>query len=60
MKKGMYIAGALLLGLGTYYLYNRIKSGNVNYNFRNESIPEQDLEVNLAPPMEVPQTQTLN
>lgn len=54
MGKGYYIVGALLLGLGGYYLYNKIKSGNVTFNLRDESIAEQDLEDNLAPPMEVP------
>jgi hypothetical protein len=54
MKKGFYIVGALLLGLGTYYLYNKIKSGNVSFNFRNDETNEEDLGVNLAPPMEVP------
>lgn len=54
MSKGYYIVGALLLGLGGYYLYNKIKSGNVAFNFSDESVAEQDLEDNLAPPMEVP------
>lgn len=54
MSKGYYIVGALLLGLGSYYLYNKIKSGNVTFNFSDESVAEQDLEDNLAPPMEVP------
>jgi LPXTG-motif cell wall-anchored protein len=54
MSKGYYIVGALLLGLGGYYLYNKIKNGNVTFNFRDESVAEEDLEDNLAPPMEVP------
>jgi hypothetical protein len=54
MKKGFYIVGALLLGLGGYYLYNKIKSGNVSFNFREEEIIEDELGANLAPPMEVP------
>lgn len=54
MGKGYYIVGALLLGLGGYYLYNKIKSGNTTFNLRDESVEEKDLEANLAPPMEVP------
>jgi hypothetical protein len=54
MTKAYYIVGALMLGLGTYYLYNKIKDGNVAFNFRDEEVAENELEDNLAPPMEVP------
>lgn len=54
MKKGYYIIGALLFGLGTYYLYNKIRNGNVVFNFRDEDVRENELGANLAPPMEVP------
>lgn len=55
MKKGYYIVGALLLGLGGYFLYNKIKNGNVMFNFKNEEIEELELGSNLAPPMEAPE-----
>jgi len=58
MKKGFYIVGALLLGLGSYYLYNKIKSGNVSFNFREEDVTEDELGANLALPMEVPSLET--
>ena len=58
MSKGYYIVGALLLGLGTYYLYNKIKNGNVTFNFRDEEVAENELKDNLAPPMEVPDLAT--
>ena len=54
MGKGYYIVGALLLGLGGYFLYNKIKNGNVTFNFKNEYIAEVESGSHLAPPMETP------
>lgn len=60
MAKGYYIAGALLIGIAGYFLYNKIKKGNSEFNFINEDIPEAELRFNLEPPMEVPESSTLN
>lgn len=54
MGKGYYIVGAVLLGVGGYFLYNKIKNGNVTFNFRNEDIAESELGSHLEPPMEMP------
>ena len=54
MKKGYYIVGAVLLGVGVYFLYNKIKKGNVSFNFRNEDVAEAEAGSHLEPPMEVP------
>jgi hypothetical protein len=54
MGKGYYIVGALLLGVGGYFLYNKIKNGNVTFNFRSEDMPESELGSHLEPPMETP------
>lgn len=57
MTKVYYIAGALLLGLGGYLLYNKIKNGNISYNFRNEDNVAQAQEgSHLSPPMQAPDT----
>lgn len=58
MTKAYYIVGALLLGLGSYYLYNKIKSGNITFNDLNEIVPDDGVGVNLEPPMEVPDLAT--
>ena len=54
MGKGYYIVGALLIGVGGYLLYNKIKAGNLSFNFRNEDIAEADAGSHLEPPMETP------
>jgi len=54
MGKGYYIVGALLLGLGGYFLYNKIKNGNVSFNFKSESVAEAEAGSHLEPPMETP------
>jgi hypothetical protein len=40
--------------LGGYFLYNKIKNGNVTFNFKNEDIAEVEAGSHLAPPMETP------
>ena len=60
MTKGYYIAGAVLIGIAGYFLYNKIKKGNSEFNFINEDIPEEELGSNLEPPMEVPMSSPLN
>jgi hypothetical protein len=52
MGKGYYIVGTVLLGIGAYFLYNKIKNGNVSFNFRNESVAETEDGSHLEPPME--------
>ena len=54
MGKGYYIVGALLLGLGGYFLYNKIKNGNVTFNFKSEGVAEAEVGSHLEPPMETP------
>jgi hypothetical protein len=54
MGKGYYIVGALLLGVGTYFLYNKIKNGNITFNFRNDYVAESEAGSHLEPPMETP------
>ena len=55
MGKGYYIVGAVLLGVGAYLLYNKIKNGNLKYNFRNEdNVAQLEEGSHLNPPMEVP------
>ena len=54
MGKGYYIVGAVLLGVGAYFLYNKIKNGNVTFNFRSEDIMEAEAGSHLEPPMETP------
>ena len=53
MTRVYYIVGALFIGLGSYYLYNKIKSGNIEFNDLNEIVPDDGVGVNLEPPMEV-------
>jgi hypothetical protein len=52
MGKGYYIVGAVLLGVGAYFLYNKIKKGNASFNFRNEYVSESEAGSHLEPPME--------
>ena len=60
MKKVYFVLGAVLLGLGGYLLYNKIKNGNLNYNIRNEdNIAQAEDASHLTPPMEVPITPPL-
>jgi|694.fasta_scaffold00162_106 hypothetical protein len=54
MGKGYYIVGAVLIGFGAFLLYNKIKSGNVNFNTRSQDdIVEAEDGSHLIPPMEV-------
>lgn len=52
MGKGYYIVGAVLLGVGAYFLYNKIKNGNLSFNLRNEYFAETEDGSHLEPPME--------
>jgi hypothetical protein len=52
MGKGYYIVGAVLLGVGAYFLYNKIKKGNLTFNLRNEYVAEMEEGSHLQPPME--------
>lgn len=52
MTKGYYIVGAVLLGVGAYFLYNKIKNGNVSFNFRDDYVAETEDGSHLEPPME--------
>jgi hypothetical protein len=55
MGKGYYIVGSVLLGIGVFLLYNKIKNGNLTYNFKNQdNIVEAEDGSHLNPPMEVP------
>jgi hypothetical protein len=56
MGKGYYIVGALLIGVGGYFLYNKIKNGNVTFNFRNEDVAQAEDGSHLGFPMETPIT----
>jgi hypothetical protein len=62
MGKGYYIVGTVLLGVGAYFLYNKIKNGNVKFNFRNDYVSEAEEGSHLDPPMEsttdIPSTAT--
>jgi hypothetical protein len=53
MGKGYYIVGAVLIGVGVYLLYSKIKIGNVNFNIRNEDVAQEEEGSHLNPPMEV-------
>jgi hypothetical protein len=52
MTKGYYIVGAVLLGVGAYFLYNKIKNGNISFNFRDDYVAETEDGSHLEPPME--------
>jgi len=54
MTRAYYIVGALLFGLGGYFLYNKIKNGNVTFNFKSESVAQAEAGSHLEPPMETP------
>ena len=56
MGKGYYIVGAVLVGVGAFLLYNKIKNGNVNFNTRSEDNVAPEDGSHLNPPMEVPPT----
>lgn len=55
MGKGYYIVGAVLVGVGVYLLYSKIKNVNVNVNFntRSEDVAQEEEGSHLKPPMEV-------
>jgi len=59
MGKGYYIVGAVLLGVGAYLLYSKIKNGNLTYNFKSQDdiVQSQDGS-HLSPPMQVPNLET--
>ena len=54
MKKAYYIVGAVLFGLGAYFLYSKVRNGNVSFNYRNEDVAQAEDGNHLEPPMEVP------
>ena len=58
MKKhtGYYIVGVVLLGVGAYLLYNKIKNGNLSFNFKSNYIAETEDGSHLEPPMETTNT----
>lgn len=58
MKKIYYIIGTLAIGLGGYFLYEKIKNGNVSFNFKNEAVAENELGSHLEPPIEIPSLAT--
>jgi hypothetical protein len=51
MGKGYYIVGALLLGVGGYLLYNKIRNGNSTFNFRDVFVEEKEEGSHLDPPI---------
>jgi hypothetical protein len=53
MGKGYYIVGAVLVGVGVFLLYNKIKNGNVNFNTTSENFIQEEEGSHLSPPMEV-------
>lgn len=54
MRKGYYIFGILLLGVGGYLLYDKIKKGNAGLNSINQDVVEADSGSHLEPPMQTP------
>ena len=59
MIKFYFILGSVLVGVGGYLLYNKVKNANVDFNTRNEdNIVQADIGSNLSSPMEVPSTTT--
>jgi hypothetical protein len=58
MGKSYYIVGGLLIGVGVFILFNRIKKGNLKLNNSNASIIKNENGNHLEPPMEVPSLAT--
>jgi len=59
MNKGYYILGSVLLGIGAYMLYNKIKNGNSSFNFKSQdTITESEEGTHLNPPNQVPDLAT--
>ena len=59
MVKIYFILGSVLVGVGGYLLYNKVKNANIDFNTRNEdNIAQADVGSNLSSPMEVPSTST--
>lgn len=57
MKKGYYIVGVVLLGVGAYLLYTKIKNGNSGFITGNgDSLAETEEGGHLNPPMEAQPT----
>ena len=57
MGKGYYIVGSVLIGVGVYFLYEKIKNGGINFNLRSQDgVAEVEDGSHLNPPMEVPPT----
>ena len=55
MGKGYYIVGSVLIGVGVYFLYDKIKNGGINFNLRSQDgVAEAEDGSHLNPPMEVP------
>lgn len=53
MGKGYYIVGAVLLGVGAYLLYNKIRNGNSTFSFRDMYVEEKEEGSHLEPPMQI-------
>lgn len=57
MKKGYYIVGSVLLGVGAYLLYTKIKKGNTIFNTKNEdNFAQTEDGSHLNPPKETSPT----
>ena len=57
MGKGYYIVGSVLIGVGLYFLYDKIKNGGININLRSQDVvAEAEDGSHLNPPMQVPPT----
>lgn len=54
MGKGYYIVGAVLLGVGAYFLFTKIKNGNISFNPKNDDLENMQDGSHLEPPLEVP------
>ncbi len=54
MQKGYYIVGAVLLGVGAYLLYNKIRNGNLSFNPKSDYTEVPQDGSHLEPPLEVP------
>lgn len=58
MGKGYYIVGGVLIGVGIFLLFNKIKKGNLKLNNSNTNINKNENGSHLEPPMEVPSLAT--
>ena len=58
MKKGYFIVGTVLLGVGVYLLYNKIKNGNISFNPISDNYEPEKEGSHLEPPTEIPSLAT--